>query len=46
MELFLIERLKDSTSDIVEKMINFLSSGLIPEDIDEAASELIKLSTF
>jgi len=41
-----VVKIEDSTSETVEKMINFLSTGLIPEDIDETARELIKLSTF
>ena len=41
-----VVKVENSTSETVEKMINFISTGLIPEDIDETARELIKLSTF
>jgi len=39
-------KIEDSTSEIVEKMVKFVSNGLIPDDIDETARELIKLSTY
>jgi len=39
-------KITDWTAELVEQMINFISSGLIPDNINETAGELIKMSTF
>jgi len=38
--------IKDSSPELVEKMINFMSTGLIPDDMGGSAKDLIKLSVY
>jgi len=39
-------KINDSTAELVEQMVDFMKTGLVPDNISETAGELIELSTF